>query len=737
MKKLLLLTKTILVAALLGVGTSASWAFKKEVTTTKFYLYNEEGSASRGDLTEAQKTQTSDIFEIVLGKAGTTWSVGSNGNSRRNVFTTSEALTVTDEVPTAGVFYTIKPKVNGYITIDGTYYSQKYYYLAAKSGDAYTKALTVRYGSGNYYGSRLWEYELQANETYYVYGATNDLYMHNITFRSTGAQKLYNEIATATSLKATEGYTEGQDALESAITTAQGVLDNSTSTDSECAAAQIVLIEAEELFSALNTQNTTYSVTSSSRMSDGANVKSVYGITMTYHGTWSWSTARLNGCASAATDGNTNLTNNIPTAGEYWVFTPTVDGSLTIKAAFYARINFHLVDGENGNKVSTYYQGANTHHYGEYNFGTIKAGRTYYFYKADTGNGYQLGGFTFTPAENNRSSYTACNGEIIKGGSTINSVAGITMTYGGTSEDIWSFATDRVGAYLSDDATVTGKTPTGNTFMIFNPSVNGILTINCYFFLGNGNCHLYLTNGTDVEDQGYSKGSGSNGSYTKTLSTILKAGDTYYVYFADGYGTARFQGFTFTPVTTVSATIGGTGFATFSSEYPLDFSTTTTKAYTASLTEDNTVLLTPVTAIPANTGILLKGATEDIPVKAGFFDYSATNLLKASADVDIAASTEGTYHYVLANGTKGVGFYNLAANKNIGTGKAYLETTTSLAAASEARLAWTFADEGTNGINTIRSKETNANEFYNLNGQRVSQPNKGLYIVNGKKIIIR
>ena len=28
-------------------------------------------------------------------------------------------------------------------------------------------------------------------------------------------------------------------------------------------------------------------------------------------------------------------------------------------------------------------------------------------------------------------------------------------------------------------------------------------------------------------------------------------------------------------------------------------------------------------------------------------------------------------------------------------------------------------------------------EFYNLAGQRVAQPTKGLYIVNGKKVVIK
>ena len=46
-------------------------------------------------------------------------------------------------------------------------------------------------------------------------------------------------------------------------------------------------------------------------------------------------------------------------------------------------------------------------------------------------------------------------------------------------------------------------------------------------------------------------------------------------------------------------------------------------------------------------------------------------------------------------------------------------------------------DEIITGISDVSSKTENGrNDIYNLNGQRVTQPGKGLYIVNGKKLII-
>lgn len=47
-------------------------------------------------------------------------------------------------------------------------------------------------------------------------------------------------------------------------------------------------------------------------------------------------------------------------------------------------------------------------------------------------------------------------------------------------------------------------------------------------------------------------------------------------------------------------------------------------------------------------------------------------------------------------------------------------------------------DGGTTGISTMHNSQSIMhNEYYNLAGQRVSQPTKGLYIVNGKKMIVK
>ena len=50
-----------------------------------------------------------------------------------------------------------------------------------------------------------------------------------------------------------------------------------------------------------------------------------------------------------------------------------------------------------------------------------------------------------------------------------------------------------------------------------------------------------------------------------------------------------------------------------------------------------------------------------------------------------------------------------------------------------------FSFDGTNGINDIVTTAESNNEVYTLSGMRVNsnQPTKGLYIVNGKKMVIK
>lgn len=136
------------------------------------------------------------------------------------------------------------------------------------------------------------------------------------------------------------------------------------------------------------------------------------------------------------------------------------------------------------------------------------------------------------------------------------------------------------------------------------------------------------------------------------------------------------------------------------------------------------VYLQSVTEVPNNTPVILKGAgakTANVLPTAS----AVTNALAIS----IGGSIDG---YVLAKKSGVVGFYKWAGG-SLTSGKVYLPSS----AVSGAHEFIGFDGE-TTGISEIETMRNVGNEtFYNLNGQKVQNPTKGLYIVNGKKVIIK
>ena len=90
--------------------------------------------------------------------------------------------------------------------------------------------------------------------------------------------------------------------------------------------------------------------------------------------------------------------------------------------------------------------------------------------------------------------------------------------------------------------------------------------------------------------------------------------------------------------------------------------------------------------------------------------------------------------YVLNTGSKGAGFYKLAENGTVPANKAYLVYD----GAAGARDYFLF-DETTSISEELRvkSEEIATAPVYDLQGRRVNTPTKGVYIVNGKKTVIR
>ena len=151
--------------------------------------------------------------------------------------------------------------------------------------------------------------------------------------------------------------------------------------------------------------------------------------------------------------------------------------------------------------------------------------------------------------------------------------------------------------------------------------------------------------------------------------------------------------------------------------------------------------------VPAKTALLLK-ATEK-PATKKEFTYTivnsdevapAGNLLHGSVEATETQVEGATAYYKLAQDKEeGIGFYWANANGTAftnGANKAYLAITGKL---SQMR-GFSF-ESMTTGINNVVANTNNSKNavIYDLNGRRINTLNaaKGVYIVNGKKVIVK
>ena len=172
--------------------------------------------------------------------------------------------------------------------------------------------------------------------------------------------------------------------------------------------------------------------------------------------------------------------------------------------------------------------------------------------------------------------------------------------------------------------------------------------------------------------------------------------------------------------------IGSVGYSTFSTSYPVNLYNV--KGYTAKYANGK-VTLTRVYNVPANNGVIIEAleGTYGLPVVSEA-DALTDNDLKVS---DGSVVGDESTIFVLANGNNGVGFYLVKSGNTIPAGKAYLEIPE-----GSARSFIGFGDEAT-GISEVAAKVAVDNNYYDLQGRSIAMPTKGLYIVNGKKVLVK
>ena len=236
----------------------------------------------------------------------------------------------------------------------------------------------------------------------------------------------------------------------------------------------------------------------------------------------------------------------------------------------------------------------------------------------------------------------------------------------------------------------------------------------CFFT----NCYYTETSGTDNSSENV-----ANGTPAMVADATLASGELAYK-LSDGFyqmlGTDAYPTTEFTKPSV--SYVGDAGYATM-------YDTTTgytlngdIKAYAAVL-KGEWITLTEVENVPESTPVVLKGTYYN-KVAANLPAINVANSL-VGTDADVTA--DGTM-YILADGPDGVGFYK--ASGDIPAGKAYIQSSSSVK-------AFFFEADDATGINEVNGQWSmiNGQSIYNIAGQRVSKMQKGINIVNGKKIL--
>ncbi len=204
-------------------------------------------------------------------------------------------------------------------------------------------------------------------------------------------------------------------------------------------------------------------------------------------------------------------------------------------------------------------------------------------------------------------------------------------------------------------------------------------------------------------------------------TTVYQMSDLKYMYFTNST--------TADNVITVPAI----GWATACSTQPLDF--TNIDGLTAYTGEVGTsmVALTEITAaVPAKTGVVIKAdeGTYHIPV-AESANAVSQDLLGTTTDLTTTA--DNAYYALAKYDDATVGFMMVNTGVTIPAGKAYFTVSPSAARSfyyMEEHTATTIESMTVAGADT-------QGDYYDLQGRKVSQPTKGIYLKNGKKIIIK
>lgn len=189
------------------------------------------------------------------------------------------------------------------------------------------------------------------------------------------------------------------------------------------------------------------------------------------------------------------------------------------------------------------------------------------------------------------------------------------------------------------------------------------------------------------------------------------------------------------PATSLKVTLNSAEGATWASLY-LPFGVELPKglkAYTGTRNDaEQTVTLTAIDAVPAETGVILEGSDETYTLTIDDVTADVTDNAFSGTNVQLTDIEKSSY-YTLGYGSNGLGLYH-PNETTLRANVAFMQA----GGAQGVQGYRLMLDGTTTGIEGVTTPATDkADVWYDLSGRRVTAPTKGIYIQNGRKVVVK
>lgn len=190
--------------------------------------------------------------------------------------------------------------------------------------------------------------------------------------------------------------------------------------------------------------------------------------------------------------------------------------------------------------------------------------------------------------------------------------------------------------------------------------------------------------------------------------------------------------------------VGEASYATLFMPYAVSLPAAT-KAFVVDEASDGSARMVELSdGVPALTPAIIVNSEKATSILAPYASsveaYTGTNLLRGTLVSRSLDLSEASPYFALGKYDNAIGFYKFDNNGTtsitLGANKAYLE----VPASSSGVKGFTFSFDPITGIGAVQPTAEGVQQtagIFNLAGQRVSKPAKGVYIIGGRKILMK